>query len=108
MTRGTPAGGSGTPDAIAHAAVYPASDEAAFVHGSLIDAASRQPRSCWPAWRLYSTPCSAAAHQSAQDGVCRVPAEDQDALITWERTLARLVHDELIADTVALLAHGPR
>jgi NAD(P)-dependent dehydrogenase (short-subunit alcohol dehydrogenase family) len=36
--RGTPAGRSGTPDAIAHAAVYLASDEAAFVQGSVIDA----------------------------------------------------------------------
>ena len=35
--RGTPADRSGTPDAIAHAAVYLASDEAAFVHGSVID-----------------------------------------------------------------------
>jgi NAD(P)-dependent dehydrogenase (short-subunit alcohol dehydrogenase family) len=37
MMWGTPAGHSGTPDAIAHAAVYLASDEAAFVHGSVID-----------------------------------------------------------------------
>jgi NAD(P)-dependent dehydrogenase (short-subunit alcohol dehydrogenase family) len=37
MMRGTPAGGSGTADAIAHAAVYLASDEAAFVHGTVID-----------------------------------------------------------------------
>ena len=37
MMRGTPAGHSGTPDAIAHAAVYLASDEAAFVHGTVID-----------------------------------------------------------------------
>jgi NAD(P)-dependent dehydrogenase (short-subunit alcohol dehydrogenase family) len=34
---GTPHGGSGTPDSIAHAAVYPASEEAAFVHGTVID-----------------------------------------------------------------------
>ena len=34
---GTPAGASGTPGAIANAAVYLASDEAAFVHGSVID-----------------------------------------------------------------------
>jgi NAD(P)-dependent dehydrogenase (short-subunit alcohol dehydrogenase family) len=37
MMRGTPAGKSGTPDAIAHAAVYLASDESAFVHGTVID-----------------------------------------------------------------------
>ena len=37
MMRGTPAGHTGTPDAIAHAAVYLASDEAAFVHGTVID-----------------------------------------------------------------------
>jgi NAD(P)-dependent dehydrogenase (short-subunit alcohol dehydrogenase family) len=37
MMRGTPAGCSGTPDAVAHAAVYRASDAAAFVHGSVID-----------------------------------------------------------------------
>ena len=37
MMRGTPAGQSGTPDAIANAAVYLASDEAAFVHGTVID-----------------------------------------------------------------------
>jgi NAD(P)-dependent dehydrogenase (short-subunit alcohol dehydrogenase family) len=37
MMRGTPAGGSGTADAIAYAAVYLASDEAAFVHGTVID-----------------------------------------------------------------------
>lgn len=37
MMRGTPAGGMGTPGAIAHAAVYLASDEAAFVHGTVLD-----------------------------------------------------------------------
>ena len=35
--KGTPAGTSGPPEAIAHAAVYLASDEAAFVHGSVLD-----------------------------------------------------------------------
>ncbi|WP_049565153.1 SDR family NAD(P)-dependent oxidoreductase [Streptomyces sp. SBT349] len=37
MMNGTPAGRIGDPEAIAHAAVYLASDEAAFVHGSVID-----------------------------------------------------------------------
>ncbi|NEE46364.1 SDR family oxidoreductase, partial [Streptomyces sp. SID8455] len=37
MMKGTPAGGIGTPDAIAHAAVWLASDEAAFVHGTVVD-----------------------------------------------------------------------
>jgi NAD(P)-dependent dehydrogenase (short-subunit alcohol dehydrogenase family) len=37
MMRGTPANRSGTPDAIAHAAVYLASDEARFVQGTVID-----------------------------------------------------------------------
>ncbi|MEU8232279.1 SDR family oxidoreductase [Actinoplanes sp. NPDC048967] len=37
MMRGTPAGGSGAPEAIAHAAVYLAGDESAFVHGTVID-----------------------------------------------------------------------
>jgi NAD(P)-dependent dehydrogenase (short-subunit alcohol dehydrogenase family) len=37
MVQGTPANASGTPDAIALAAVYLASDEARFVHGAVID-----------------------------------------------------------------------
>jgi NAD(P)-dependent dehydrogenase (short-subunit alcohol dehydrogenase family) len=37
MMRGTPANTTGTPDAIGHAAVYLASDEARFVHGTVID-----------------------------------------------------------------------
>ena len=37
MMRGTPAGAVGTPDAVAHAAVYLAGDEARFVHGTVID-----------------------------------------------------------------------
>ncbi|MFF6908906.1 SDR family NAD(P)-dependent oxidoreductase [Streptomyces sp. NPDC012389] len=37
MMKGTPAGGIGTPDAIAHAAVWLASEEAAFVHGTVVD-----------------------------------------------------------------------
>jgi NAD(P)-dependent dehydrogenase (short-subunit alcohol dehydrogenase family) len=37
MMRGTPHGNHGTPDAIAHAAVYLASDESAFVQGTVLD-----------------------------------------------------------------------
>jgi NAD(P)-dependent dehydrogenase (short-subunit alcohol dehydrogenase family) len=37
MMKGTPADTHGTPEAIAHAAVYLASDESAFVHGTVID-----------------------------------------------------------------------
>jgi NAD(P)-dependent dehydrogenase (short-subunit alcohol dehydrogenase family) len=37
MMKGTPYGAIGRPDAIAHAAVYLASDESAFVHGTTLD-----------------------------------------------------------------------
>ncbi|MFB7509806.1 MULTISPECIES: SDR family NAD(P)-dependent oxidoreductase [Streptomyces] len=37
MMKGTPAGRMGTPDAIANAAAYLASDESAFVHGIVLD-----------------------------------------------------------------------
>ncbi|MDX6740201.1 glucose 1-dehydrogenase [Actinocorallia sp. A-T 12471] len=37
MTAGTPAGHTGHPDAIAHAALYLASDEASFVYGTVLD-----------------------------------------------------------------------
>jgi NAD(P)-dependent dehydrogenase (short-subunit alcohol dehydrogenase family) len=37
MMHGTPAGGSGVPEAVAHAAVYLASEESAFVHGTVMD-----------------------------------------------------------------------
>ncbi|WP_413806343.1 SDR family NAD(P)-dependent oxidoreductase [Streptomyces sp. OE57] len=37
MMNGTPAGCVGSPEAIAHAAVYLAGDEAAFVHGIVLD-----------------------------------------------------------------------
>jgi NAD(P)-dependent dehydrogenase (short-subunit alcohol dehydrogenase family) len=35
--RGTPYGAFGTPDAIAHAAVFLGSDESLFVNGTVID-----------------------------------------------------------------------
>lgn len=38
MMKGTPAGVIGSPDSIAQAAVYLAADEAAFVHGAVLDA----------------------------------------------------------------------
>jgi NAD(P)-dependent dehydrogenase (short-subunit alcohol dehydrogenase family) len=37
MMRGTPADHSGTPEAIANAAVYLATDDSAFVQGTVID-----------------------------------------------------------------------
>ena len=37
MMRGTPYGAFGTPEAIAHAAVYLGSDESRFVNGTVID-----------------------------------------------------------------------
>lgn len=37
MMKGTPAGGVGSPASIAQAAVYLAGDEAAFVHGTVLD-----------------------------------------------------------------------
>ena len=37
MMRGNPADAAGTPDAIANAAIYLASDESLFVHGTVID-----------------------------------------------------------------------
>jgi NAD(P)-dependent dehydrogenase (short-subunit alcohol dehydrogenase family) len=37
MMRGTPAGTIGSPEAVAQAAVYLASDEASFVHGTVLD-----------------------------------------------------------------------
>ncbi|WP_327365436.1 SDR family NAD(P)-dependent oxidoreductase [Streptomyces sp. NBC_01217] len=37
MMKGTPAGSIGSPEAIAHAAVYLASDESRFVHGAVLD-----------------------------------------------------------------------
>lgn len=35
--KGTPAGGVGTAAAVAHAAVWLAGDESAFVHGTVVD-----------------------------------------------------------------------
>lgn len=37
MMKGTPVGRPGDPEAIAYAAIYLASDEAAFVHGTVLD-----------------------------------------------------------------------
>lgn len=37
VTLGTPAGGPGHPDAIGAAVVYLASDDATFVHGTVLD-----------------------------------------------------------------------
>ncbi|KAB8167733.1 SDR family oxidoreductase [Streptomyces sp. 3MP-14] len=37
MVRGTPAGTTGSPDAVAHAAVWLAGEESAFVHGTVVD-----------------------------------------------------------------------
>ncbi|WP_420076679.1 SDR family NAD(P)-dependent oxidoreductase [Streptomyces sp. JL3001] len=37
MMKGTPVGGVGTPAAVAHAAVWLAGDESAFVHGTVVD-----------------------------------------------------------------------
>ncbi|MHB9759738.1 SDR family NAD(P)-dependent oxidoreductase [Streptomyces sp. BYX5S] len=37
MMHGTPAGAMGSPEAIAHAALWLASDEASFVHGTVVD-----------------------------------------------------------------------
>jgi NAD(P)-dependent dehydrogenase (short-subunit alcohol dehydrogenase family) len=37
MMKGTPAGSFGAPEAVAHAAVYLAADESAFVHGTVLD-----------------------------------------------------------------------
>jgi NAD(P)-dependent dehydrogenase (short-subunit alcohol dehydrogenase family) len=37
MMRGTPAGEVGAPEAVAHAAVFLASEESAFIHGTVMD-----------------------------------------------------------------------